>query len=207
MVVRFEHLSGFVLAGGESSRMGRDKALLELGGVPLIGRAARLLEAVVGPPTVIGRATDAANYEAQGLRFLADDFPGAGPLGGISTALRHSPHAWNLVIGCDLPYLTADWLAYLVGRALGSRTDVLLPQSESGLEPLCAMYHKRCEPVISRALADGKRKITTSLAGLQVEMITLAEWKGFDSDGRLFKNMNTPADYAEAQAYFGEPER
>lgn len=187
--------------------MGRDKALLELGGVPLVVRAALLLEAVVGSATVIGRAADRVSYERLGLPLLADDFPGVGPLGGIATALTHSSHDWNLVIGCDLPYLTPDWLAHLIEGALASRADVLIPQSEFGLEPLCAMYHRRCEPVIARALASGLRKITTGLAGLRVETIAPAEWKRFDSDGRLFKNMNTPGDYAEAQAYFGEPER
>ena len=103
----------YCLAGGASSRMGRDKALLELGGVPLIVRTARLVEAVVGSATVVG---DTAAIRALGLRTVADDWPGAGPLGGIATALRVSSAPWSLVVACDLPYLTKPWLEYR-GRA------------------------------------------------------------------------------------------
>ncbi len=203
----FKQVAGFVLAGGESSRMGRDKALLELGGVPLVVRAARLVGEVAGPVTVIARAAGSDGYDRLGFPVVGDDFPGVGPLGGIATALRHSAHSWNLVIGCDLPYLTRSWLAHLIERATPLPADALLPASEHGLEPLCAMYHRNCAPAISAALASGMRKITTALAGLHVETIPLDVWKGFDSDGRLFKNMNTPADYEEARAYFGGPER
>ena len=193
-------IEGFILAGGESSRMGRDKALLELGGVPLVLRTARLVESVAGPPTVIGNA-DA--FRPLGLRAIEDDWPGAGPLGGIATALRASSATWSLVVACDLPYLTKPWLDFLVARALASEGAAVLPMNTRGAEPLCAMYHKRCEPAIREALESGTRKVTDGLQSLLVEMIGPLEWKGFDSDGLLFKNMNSPADYEEARARFG----
>jgi len=193
-------IAGFIMAGGESSRMGRDKALLRVDGVPLIVRTARLVESVAGPPTVVGNPE---TYSPLGLRVIGDDWPGAGPLGGIATALRHSTAEWNLVVACDLPHLTRLWLAYLVSRAVASGADAVLPMNDRGAEPLCAMYHNGCEPAIRAALERGTRKVTTGLEGVRVEFIAPAEWKAFDSDGLLFKNMNSPEDFEESRARFG----
>jgi molybdopterin-guanine dinucleotide biosynthesis protein A len=190
-------IAGFVLAGGASTRMGRAKALLEIGGVPLLVRTVRLVESAAGRATVIGNP-DA--YQFLGLRVIDDDWPGAGPLGGIATALRASSAPWNLVVACDLPYLTREWLDYLVGRALTSWADAVLPMNTRGAEPLCAAYHKRGEAAIRAALEQGVRKVTDGLKDLRVETIEPAEWKAFDSDGLLFKNMNSPEDYEEAKA-------
>jgi molybdenum cofactor guanylyltransferase len=193
-------VGSFILVGGASSRMKRDKALLEVGGAPLLVRTARLLESVVGAASVIG---DPATYESFALPVIADDWPGAGPLGGIATALRASTASWNLVVACDLPYLTAEWLHFLVARALASTADAVLPMNALGAEPLCAMYHKRGEPAIRAALESGIRKVTDGLQNLRVETIPPAEWKAFDSEGMLFKNMNLPRDYEEAAARLG----
>lgn len=197
-----KQIEGFILAGGESSRMGRDKALLELEGAPLILRVARLLETVVGAPTVVGYREE---FRALGLRTIADDAPGAGPLGGIATALRTAHAPWSLIVACDLPYLTQAWLEFLAKRALESRADVVMPMNERGAEPLCAVYSKRAEGVIREALAHGTRKITDALDGARVETIEPREWKAFDSEGFLFKNMNSPPDYEESKARLGGP--
>jgi len=189
-------IAGFILAGGESSRMGRDKALLDLGGVPLIVRTARLVESVAGPPIAVGNP-DA--YRPLGLRAIADDWPVAGPLGGIATALRASDAPWALVVACDLPYLTQAWLEYLIARTLASEADAVVPMNERGAEPLCATYHKSCESIIRTVIDRGTRKVTDALNDFRVEWIECAEWKAFDSDGLLFKNMNSPEDYEEAK--------
>lgn len=180
--------------------MGRDKALLELGGVALIVRTASLVESVAGPATVIG---DSAAFRALGLRTIADDWPGAGPLGGIATALRAANAPWSLVVACDLPYLTKPWLEYAVARALASQADAVIPMNASGTEPLCALYHQRAEPGIRGPLTLGNRKVKDALENLRVEIVEPAEWKAFDSEGHLFKNMNSPEDYEEARARLG----
>lgn len=190
-------VSAFILAGGESTRMGRDKARLELGGVPLILRTAKLVEFVAGVPAVIGNPEA---YRAFDLRAIADDWPGAGPLGGIATALRAAAAPWSLIVATDLPYLTREWLEYLIARALASSADAVLPMNARGAEPLCAMYHQRAEPAIRKALERGTRKVTDGLLDVHVETIAPDEWKGFDSEGLLFKNMNSPEDYEEAKA-------
>ena len=191
-----EKTAGYILAGGESSRMGRAKALLEIGGEPLVLRTARLLESVVGTATVVGGS---GRYQPLGLRGIEDDFPGAGPLGGIATALRASEAPWNLILACDLPYLTRDWLEFLVRRALPSQADAVLPINRLGAEPLCAIYHKRGEAAVRSAVGRGVRKVTDGLAKLCVDRIEPGEWKAFDSEGLLFKNMNSPEDYEEAR--------
>jgi len=196
------NVRGFVLAGGESLRMGQDKTLLPLGGVPMLLRTAQLVESVVGNATVIGRREPCQQFS---LQIVPDDWPGAGPLGGIATALRTSSASWSLVVACDLPYLTKTWLEYLVGRALSASADVdaVLPMNASGAEPLCAMYHKRSEPAIRRAMESGIRKVHDALASIRIEPIESAQWREFDRDGSLFKNMNSPADYEEAKAKLG----
>jgi molybdenum cofactor guanylyltransferase len=202
------HIGGFILAGGESSRMGRDKALLELGGGMLIARTANLIISVTSNCMIVGEAKrfDSAcgNGERQmnGLRVIPDEFPGGGPLGGIATALHASTAEWNLIVACDLPYLTREWLEYLIERAMKSSSDAVLPMNERGAEPLCAMYRKQAEREIRSALARGTRKVTDGLAALPTEFIEPREWKRFDSDGLLFKNMNSPEDYEEAKARF-----
>ena len=196
---RHDQVEGFILAGGESGRMGRDKSLLELGGTPLLLRTARLVEPIVARLAVVGPA---GRYASFTLRVIPDDKLGVGPLGAIATALRHSTSEWNLVVACDLPYLTVDWLDFLIRRALASGADALLPQTEGGPEPLCAMYRTSGGPAIAAALERGVRKITEGLSGLIVEPVLQADWKAFDSAGRLFKNMNSPADYEEARASF-----
>jgi molybdenum cofactor guanylyltransferase len=204
---RIATTAGFILAGGESSRMGVDKGLLEIAGVPMIVRTARLVESVVGAPAVVVGTPE--KYRGLGLRAIADDWPGCGPLGGIATALRASLAEWNLIVACDLPHLTREWLEYLLQRARDSEAEAVVamnpaPANKRGAEPLCAMYHKGVEPAMRRALERGVRKVTDGLAELRVEMIEPAKWKGFDSDGFLFKNVNTPADYEEAKARLAE---
>lgn len=203
-MAKFDDVAAFILAGGASARMGRDKALLEIAGLPMAVRTARLVEPLVSSVTLVGPVECLSSLD---LAVIPDDLPGRGPLGGIATALRVSTSPWCLILGCDLPYLNGPWLEYLVARALAGSGDVLLPESERGPEPLCAMYHTRCLPVVAAALRRGVRKVTDGLTGLLIEQAGQDKWKAFDSNGRLFKNMNAPADYREALAYFAAEPR
>jgi molybdenum cofactor guanylyltransferase len=197
-------IGSYILAGGASSRMGRDKSLLELGGETLIARTFHLLERCRLQPTIVG---DPDKFAALALAapVILDDTPGLGPLGGIATALRHTRKPWNLIVGCDLPFLTDDWIRYLIARATHahkdaeSRLDVVIPENQGGMEPLCAMYHQRCVVAISKELDRGVRKVAAAIAGLRLDLVLPEEWKAFDSGGLLFKNMNSPADYQRAR--------
>lgn len=188
-------IRGFVLAGGQSRRMGKDKALLKIGGRTMLERACTVMKAVVTECSIVG---DPAMHHVAGFSTIPDERAGLGPLGGIATALGHSHSDWNLVLACDMPYVTAEWLEYLKSRAFQSAADAILPMSEKGPEPLCAAYGITALEGIRRAIEEGRLKVTTALEGLAVEWVERNDWECFDARGSLFKNMNTPADYQEA---------
>jgi molybdopterin-guanine dinucleotide biosynthesis protein A len=110
-----------------------------------------------------------------------------------------------------MPYLSAEWLEYLIGRSLSSKADVLLPESAyTGAplpEPLCALYHQRAGAAIRAALDRGLRKITDGLAGLNIERVSPEDSKRFDSEGLLFQNLNSMEDYQAARARIEPLER
>jgi molybdenum cofactor guanylyltransferase len=194
-------VAGYVLGGGASSRFGQDKALVQIGGKPMLIRMHELLGNVATEVQIVAAQ---GKYAHLGADVVADRWPREGPLGGIITALmnahtRNHRHPWCLIIGCDMPFLTSEWLAYMVERALVSGAGVITPQSPHGLEPLCACWHTRATGKLQYAFEDGVRKITDAMKHLDMEVLDDAHWKRFDSAGRLFWNMNTPADYDEAK--------
>jgi molybdenum cofactor guanylyltransferase len=198
-----ESVAAFVLAGGKSSRMGRDKALLEIAGEPLITRTVRLAASVASHVSVVGGADRLAG---RGFQILRDEIPGAGPLAGIATALNATSHDWNLILACDLPYLTRDWLVYLVECATATKLDAVVPKSSKGFEPLCAMYRKSCIVAAQMGVDRGDLRVQDFVAELgrqgRLHTVEPAEWNRFDSGASLFKNMNALADYEEAQQFF-----
>jgi molybdopterin-guanine dinucleotide biosynthesis protein A len=203
MVKRWEQVAAFVLAGGGSTRMGRDKARLELGGEPMVIRAVHLAEPHVASVAVVAPGD---RYAAMEMPVLPDRWPGAGPLGGIATALSTTSADWNLILGCDLPYLTSDWLAWLIPCAMNSPAQAVVPESRRGLEPLAALYHRACAAALTAAVERGVRRVTEALSEILVERVRAAEWQGLDPSGRLFDNMNTPEDYEEARVRIEKPE-
>lgn len=195
-------VSGYVLAGGASSRFGRDKALVELGGKAMLVRTCELVARATGAePAIVG---DAAKYGRFAAVCIPDCWPGEGPLGGIITALLHAQgfqpeRNWNLILSCDMPFLTPEWLAFLCGRARSSDAQAVLAQSAKGPEPLCACWRTDAVEALQRGFERGIRKVTDGIARLSSEMLDEDEWKRFDNSGRLFWNMNTPEDHEIAR--------
>jgi molybdopterin-guanine dinucleotide biosynthesis protein A len=198
------NIRGFVLAGGASSRFGRDKALVEFDGEPLVARLCRILHAATaGNVRIIG---DAKKYAHVGVECIPDRWPGEGPLGGIITALMATePNddskdlpSWCSIIGCDMPFLTIEWLRHLAERADTSTAEVIVPESTYGLEPLCACWRVSALPALTRLFDSGVRRVTAAMKQLQMEVLDAADWKRFDNLNRLFWNMNTPANHEEA---------
>ena len=190
------NVAAFILAGGASERMGQDKALLELGGVPMVMRAAQLAQPYVASVAIVAPFE---RYAHLGLRAIPDRWPDAGPLGGIATALASTSAEWNLILGCDLPHLTPEWVAWLISRALDSPAHAVVPESQGGLEPLAAMYRQCCGAAFTTAVERGVRRVTEGLSEILFERVSLAEWRDLDPKGTLFENMNTPEDYAKAR--------
>jgi molybdopterin-guanine dinucleotide biosynthesis protein A len=194
---------GYVLAGGGSRRFGRDKALVEFGATPLLLRIAALAEACTAGVGIVANAQKYANLQTA-VPIIEDRWPGEGPLGGIITALEHNAATapgcqWNLLLSCDMPFLTLQWLEFLVKRARDSAASVVLPRSAHGPEPLCACYRTDAATTLKDAFESGIRKVTEALKRVSTEVLDEPVWKRFDSAGRLFWNMNTPEDFAEAQ--------
>jgi molybdopterin-guanine dinucleotide biosynthesis protein A len=208
-VKRYRQVAGFILAGGASSRMGHDKGLLEFGGVPLILQTARLLEPLVVGVTVIGSPE---RYASLGLRVIseADHAPvhgkpekfGMGPLAGIATALSTTQLPWNLIVACDLPYLSAKWIDWLLSRALRSHADVVIPRTEHGIEPLAAVYRRECRVPVTAALARGVRKVSEAIEEFQADVVYPHEWREAEPSELILKNMNAPGDYEEARRWW-----
>ncbi|MCU0246889.1 MAG: molybdenum cofactor guanylyltransferase, partial [Bryobacter sp.] len=142
---------GWILAGGASRRMGRDKALLESNGEPLLLRLARLVETVAPPCTVVAPS---GRYEHLGLPVIPDLHPGCGPLGGIETALSSTGAEWNLILACDMPGLSAEYLHSLVQAIPAAEAcEALVSRAGGETEPLCAIYHRRLLPQVTAARA------------------------------------------------------
>jgi molybdenum cofactor guanylyltransferase len=206
-VKRYRQVAGFILAGGASSRMGRDKGLLDFGGVPLILHTARLIEPLVAEVTVVGSPR---RYAKLGMHVIADDVQaqsrssssGYGPLAGIATALVATRSPWNLILACDLPYLSAEWIDWLLSRALRSRGEAVVPRTEHGIEPLAAVYRRECGAQIAGALTRGVRKVSDAIEELRVDHVYPREWRRIDPHGLILKNMNAPGDYAEARNWW-----
>jgi len=178
--------AGFVLAGGRSSRMGRNKALLRHLGVPLVVRAAAAVRSAAGSVTILG---DAAFYSRFGWPVLPDEQSDLGPIGGLCTALEHTKAEWNLVVACDMPELSPNLLRELIRRTQRCRSLCVAPLTETGFEPLCAVYRRTALPEVRRAIAGGRLKMRDLLT-----LLDAAPVAGLDP--AWFRNVNTPAEWA-----------
>jgi molybdenum cofactor guanylyltransferase len=192
---------GYVQAGGASTRFGRDKALVGFGGRTMLAQTTGLLASVCGEVIIVAAE---GQYPDVLVPLLADRWPGQGPLGGIltalqSSALRGTESIWNLIVSCDMPFLTRDWLEFLCQRAERSAAQVAVAESANGLEPLCACWKTNSMPSVQAAFDSGVRKVTDAMKRLPMEVLDVSVWRRFDTKGRLFWNMNTPADYEEAK--------
>ncbi len=181
---------GFVVAGGDSRRMGRDKALLPWAGADLLDHAVARLRAVTDDVRVLcGPGT---RYVERRLPVEPDVIPGAGPLGGVLTGLTAAPGRPGLFLAVDLPHVPAALLAHLVERAEG--WDAAVPVSPAGPEPLCAVYGPGCAEPIRRRVAAGDLKMTAFWPDVRVLEVGPAELREFGDPGEMFRNLNAPED-------------
>ncbi len=181
---------GFVVAGGESRRMGRDKAHLPWGGADLLDHAVARLRAVTDDVRILcGPVT---RYGNRGLPVEPDRVSGAGPLGGVLTGLTAAPGRPGLFLAVDLPHVPAALLAHLVGRAGG--WDAVVPVSPGGPEPLCAVYGPGCREPIRRGMDAGDFKMTGFWPEVRVLQLHPAELAEFGDPAEMFRNLNSPED-------------
>ena len=192
MAERGASRAGFILVGGASTRMGRDKALLEFQGTTLVARIAECVRAVAGNITLVGPPE---RYRDLGYTVIADRTPGLGPLGGVSTALQVTRAEWNLMVACDMPLVTAVLLEELFADAESgpSTADCIVPESASAqatrIDPLCAVYHRRCAAAARRALDRKIFKMHDFVSTLRLRKHTL-------TDPAPLANINTPSEWS-----------
>lgn len=187
-----------VLAGGLSSRMGRDKALLPWRGRPLLAHMIELARAAQASVTISGPRNLYGDFGV----CWPDLFGRIGPLGGIGSALRQSREPKLLVLGCDLPFIDPRFLRRLWNESQAH--DWTLPESSPGrIEPLCAVYSKLALPAIERAIAGRDYKIDRALAAVDQRVLTTKEIQDGGFGAGMFRNVNTAEDYERWQS---EPE-
>ena len=188
--------SALTLTGGASSRMGRNKALVPVGGVPLIQRVIRAVQPLVGEVLLI--ANDAETYTWLGLPCVPDQEPGYGPLMGLYSGLSACRGEVALLLACDMPFVNPDLLHYMTSQALGY--DVVIPKTADGLHPLHAIYRRStCLPAIAASLAAGQRRMIAFHGRVRVRIIDEAELRSWDPEGIALMNVNTPAELAAAE--------
>ncbi|MGB9072774.1 MAG: molybdenum cofactor guanylyltransferase [Terriglobales bacterium] len=180
---------GFVLAGGQGSRMGTDKAFLNFGGCTLLERAI----AVLGRVCDVAIVGDPAKFSHYGT-VIEDAYPGRGPLAGIHAALVHSSAELNLVLAVDMPLVSPDLLAFLFASAGSTGALVTVPHSARGFQPLCAVYRRPFAIVAEQALKAGKNKIDALFATIPIRVIEGEELASAGFSDQVFLNLNTPED-------------
>jgi len=190
---RFREVTGFLLAGGASRRMGTDKACLHLGRERLVDRQVRLLRAVCRTVAIIGPS---ARLGDTGVQVYEDAITGRGPLGGINTGLETVRSEFSLFLGCDMPLMEARFLRYLCEQALA--TDALAtvpPPRTGGRYPLCIVLRRCALARVAACLESGQNQVSRLFLRVPRRVISKAEFAKAGFSTRIFRNLNTPEDY------------
>jgi FdhD protein len=188
---RIPGVTGVILAGGGSRRMGSDKALLPYQGGRFIEAIHRRMEELF--EEVIVAAGETGRYDFLPCRRVPDLIPGMGALGGIHAALRHSGSERIFVVACDMPHLKQDLIRHLC--SLAEEADVVVPEGDGGLEPLHAVYRKSVLPAVEEALRDGQCRVVSFFDRVRVRRVAREEVERIDPGLSAFRNINTPEEY------------
>ena len=196
-------VTGAILAGGKSRRMGVNKAFLRLGNRTLIEHVIHRIQPIADEILIITNTHD--EYNHLGIETKFDIIPNAGTLGGIHSALTKATNDAVVCVGCDIPFIDTNLLLYLIS-VLGEH-DAVIPYtcSERGqltLQTLCAVYSKRCLPIIEKMLNDAEYRVHALKSHANINLIIPETWKKIDPDGYSFLNINTPDDFEIAQTIF-----
>ena len=188
-------ISAAILTGGQSRRMGRNKALLELGSSTVVERVIAAAAPLAAECLLITPDTEA--FAHLGLPVHPDLHPQLGPLGGLHTALDRVSSPTVLLLACDLPFVTTGFLRFMVDQLRDHQA--VVPRTDKGLECLCAVYTQSCVPAVTGALAHDQRRMTAFFHEVDVRFLDPDEWQAFDPNHTLFTNLNTPEDYQRAR--------
>jgi molybdenum cofactor guanylyltransferase len=186
-------MTGIILAGGKSSRMGRNKAFLEFEGQTLIERSLRVLRSVFSEIIISSNSPEL--YDRYGEKIVEDIYLDQGPLGGLHACLNEAKYDFSFFVACDMPFLNAEVIRFLAG--MKGEAAIIVPEVDGGLHPLHAFYHKSCLPVIEKKLEAKSLKLTNIFQECSIRIVQEYEFKNFSQVRQVFKNINTPQEWTE----------
>lgn len=187
-----------IQAGGQSSRMGEDKALKTFLGRPLIQRVIQRLTPIADE--VIVTTNRPQDYSFLNVRLIPDLKPGRGALGGLYTAIASASHPFVAVVACDMPFASVTFFEAATRLMFQEGADVVIAKSEEGYEPIHAVYRREtCLPAIEAAINADQWKVIAWFPQVKVRVLTTDEIKEYDPSGLAFWNVNNPEEFAKAE--------
>ncbi|WP_366924144.1 molybdenum cofactor guanylyltransferase [Metallumcola ferriviriculae] len=184
-------MTGIILAGGKSTRMGSSKALLNIGGKTVVQRVIEVLQTIF--PQIIIVANDEETYRHLGYPIVGDIISGYGPLGGLHAGLTASSSEVNFLVACDMPLLQPALIRFMISQT--KDYDAVLPKSGPYLEPLHAVYKRSCLPAVEKVMAAGRKKVTSFFDDISINYLEEEELVAYGQPKRAFLNVNTPEDW------------
>lgn len=188
--------TGIILAGGKSSRMGENKALLAVNGETVIERLVRELQSVTNDILIVTNTPE--DYHFLPVKKVSDRYPNKGPLAGIESGLYHSTNDKNIIVACDMPFVAAETMEWLLSHLEGY--SAVIPEVNGQIHPLLAVYHKRVREIVEKCLEANDLKLQIFLNQLKVKKVTEEDMTrhrlvNFEQS---FFNMNDPSDWRKA---------
>jgi molybdopterin-guanine dinucleotide biosynthesis protein A len=191
-------VSAAILAGGLATRFGgRDKGALVVDGQTILDRQLAMLSTISDDVMIVGGRTPVLGPG----RAIADIVPGCGPLGGLHAALTAGRGSAVLLVACDMPFVSSPFAAYLV--SLASDADIVVPRTERGYHPLCAVYTAACIEAVAARLAERRLRLRELIDDLRTRVVPSEEIDRFGDRHRLLANVNTPAELAALETLQG----
>jgi molybdopterin-guanine dinucleotide biosynthesis protein A len=185
-----EGVTGFILLGGKSSRYGSNKAFVEIEGVRLVDRVARVMKSIFHRIVLLTNTPE--EYAYLQMPMVEDLIKGLGPMGGIYTGLTTLPGEAGFFVACDMPFLSESLIRHMVD--VRDDFDVVVPRMDWMLEPLHALYSKKCLPILHEAIGQHQHQILKCFAELRVRYVEQEELRLWDPELRSFFNINKPQD-------------
>jgi molybdopterin-guanine dinucleotide biosynthesis protein A len=185
-----KEISGVILSGGKSIRMGKNKAFIQVEGVPIIERIHNLFRKLFREVIIVTNEKDLfSNFDA---KIFSDLIPDKGALGGLYTGIVFSSFYYSFCVACDMPFIKKSLVQYLIENA--ANEDVIVPRTKDGLQPLHAIYSKNCVDAIRRSIEEGKSKIIDIYDQVNVKIVDEKDFLCFDPGRESFINVNTPEE-------------
>lgn len=182
------NITGIILSGGKSLRMGQNKAFIEIEGVPIINRISTLFKELFKEVIIVTNDTEL--FKNLDFKIYADILPDKGALGGLYTGIYFSEFNYSFCVACDMPFINKSLVQYLARKIEGE--DVIVPRTKDGLQPLHALYSKNCLPKIKVVIDQGKYKIMDFYSMVKVRIVEEDEFISIDPSKGSFINVNTP---------------